>query len=405
MAVIETVFTDSPDETPVGGELHANRDRGAAARGSGRRRHGGRNGEGINGEISILTPVYPRQHVGRAELTSPWPVRPRARRAANPSRIGALAATGATDVAVYERPRVAILSTGNEVVSPGQPLGPGQIYDINQYTLSAVIQAHGGTPVVKPTAPDDLRELTEAVLAATSEDLLIFSGGSSVGERDLIMDVLRDRAKCVSRIAQARPADSFWSRQRQTRSRIRDIQRRACRSDMLLVPMLHRCVACPLGRNGARTALTRIGSKRLISSTGVASSTARRFGDSSVGRHHQHVARLRLHEISPQNHIGEAGEIWSEVLLTSVSYPHDRRTTLRVADTKRASFAGKLLRIGPCARFIATPGDDCRRRFVNWQITQKIQDRGVEVVAVGARVRSGAPLRGRSRSSLQHPGG
>ncbi|MCA1652570.1 MAG: molybdenum cofactor biosynthesis protein, partial [Acidobacteria bacterium] len=92
---------------------------------------------------------------------------------------------------VYERPRVAILSTGSEIVSPGEPLGPGQIYDINRYTLSAVINAHGGIALPQPTAPDNLRELTDAVMQSTSEDLLVFSGGSSVGERDLILDVLQ----------------------------------------------------------------------------------------------------------------------------------------------------------------------------------------------------------------------
>jgi molybdenum cofactor synthesis domain-containing protein len=105
--------------------------------------------------------------------------------------VGALAATGIAEVEVYARPRIAILSTGNELVVPGQPLRPGQIYDINQFTLAAVIAAHGGVPVVKPTSPDSLAELQAAVHSCASEDLLVFSGGSSVGERDLIMDVLQ----------------------------------------------------------------------------------------------------------------------------------------------------------------------------------------------------------------------
>jgi molybdopterin molybdotransferase len=142
-------------------------------------------------EIRILTPVYPRQHVGRRAadiavgqpLLAPGDV-------LNPSRIGALAATGVLDVEVYARPRVAILSTGNEIVEPGKPLGPGQIYDINQFTLSSIIGAHGGVAVVHPTAADSLDELGAAVDATANEDLLVFSGGSSVGERDLIMDIL-----------------------------------------------------------------------------------------------------------------------------------------------------------------------------------------------------------------------
>jgi molybdopterin molybdotransferase len=143
-------------------------------------------------EIRVFTPVYPRQHVGHRgadiqqgkTVMQPGDV-------LNPARIGALAATGVTEVTVYARPRIAILSTGNEIVAPGKPLGPGQIYDINQFTLSAVIAAHGGVPIVRPPAQDSLPELTAAVQACSSEDALVFSGGSSVGERDLILDVLQ----------------------------------------------------------------------------------------------------------------------------------------------------------------------------------------------------------------------
>ena len=146
---------------------------------------------GDGDEIRIFTPVYPRQHVGRrgADITRgqtllvPGDV-------LNPARVGALAATGIAEVEVYAQPRAAILSTGNEIVGPGQPLQPGQIYDINQFTLSAVIATHGGIPVVKPTAQDSIAALEAAVAACASEDLLVFSGGSSVGERDLIMDVV-----------------------------------------------------------------------------------------------------------------------------------------------------------------------------------------------------------------------
>jgi molybdopterin molybdotransferase len=151
-----------------------------------------------DGEIHVHTPVYPWQHVGRRaadiaagqSLLSPGDL-------LNPSRIGALAATGITDVDVFAQPRIAILSTGNEVVQPGQPLAPGQIYDVNRFTLSAVIQAHGGAPIVLPTAPDTLDELIAAVEAASAEDMLVFSGGSSVGERDLILDVLERAGEVI----------------------------------------------------------------------------------------------------------------------------------------------------------------------------------------------------------------
>ena len=141
--------------------------------------------------VRVLTPVYPRQHVGRraADIAAGQPVLAAGDRLI-PSRIGALAATGITEIEVYARPRIAILSTGNEIVEPGSALGPGQIYDINRFTLSSIISEHGSIPVVYPTAPDNLQELTAAVRTASTEDMLVFSGGSSVGERDLILDVL-----------------------------------------------------------------------------------------------------------------------------------------------------------------------------------------------------------------------
>ena len=145
-----------------------------------------------DGAVRVFTPVYPRQHVGRraADIAAGQPILTTGD-VINPSRIGALAATGVLDVEVFARPRIAILSTGNEIVEPGQTLGPGQIYDINRYTLSAIICAHGGVAVPLPTAEDTLASLTAAIETAKAEDVIVFSGGSSVGERDLIMDVLQ----------------------------------------------------------------------------------------------------------------------------------------------------------------------------------------------------------------------
>jgi molybdopterin molybdotransferase len=147
-------------------------------------------------EVRIFTPVYPRQHVGRraADITAGQPVLA-AGDVLNPSRIGALAAVGALEVDVFSKPRFAILSTGNEIVEPGQPLGPGQIYDINRFTLGSIIAAHGGVPVILPTAADTIDALSAAIDTALAEDVLVFSGGSSVGERDLILDVLVKRGE------------------------------------------------------------------------------------------------------------------------------------------------------------------------------------------------------------------
>jgi molybdenum cofactor synthesis domain-containing protein len=149
---------------------------------------------GDRDEIRVFTPVYPRQHVGRrgADLMSGATVL-RAGDVLSPSRVGALAAVGAVEVEVHARPRVAILSTGNEVVEPGTALEPGQIYDINRFTLASIVEAHGGVAVPLPAASDTLEALSAALDSALDEDVLVFSGGSSVGERDLILDVLLAR--------------------------------------------------------------------------------------------------------------------------------------------------------------------------------------------------------------------
>jgi molybdenum cofactor synthesis domain-containing protein len=115
----------------------------------------------------------------------------------NASRVGALAALGLAEVTVYARPRVAILSTGDEIAEPGAPLAPGQIYDINSFTLSSVVADHGGVPVTFRTAVDTIEDLSRAVEECLAEDLLVFSGGSSVGTRDLILDVIRAKGEVL----------------------------------------------------------------------------------------------------------------------------------------------------------------------------------------------------------------
>jgi molybdenum cofactor synthesis domain-containing protein len=147
-------------------------------------------------DVHILTPVYPRQNVGKqgADIVSGQTVLD-AGDVLNPSRIGALAALGIVEVEVYAKPRVAILSTGNEIAEPGAPLRPGQIYDINRFTLSTIIAEHGGVPVAHRTAEDTLDDLDRAIDACLAEDVLVFSGGSSVGERDLILDLIGRRGE------------------------------------------------------------------------------------------------------------------------------------------------------------------------------------------------------------------
>jgi len=115
----------------------------------------------------------------------------------NASRVGAIAALGFAHVDVFARPRVAILSTGNEIVEPGQPLQPGHIYDINRFTVAAVVTEHGGVAVPHRTAADTIQDLERALDECLEDDVLVFSGGTSVGERDLILDALASRGEVL----------------------------------------------------------------------------------------------------------------------------------------------------------------------------------------------------------------
>jgi molybdopterin molybdotransferase len=122
-----------------------------------------------------------------------------------PSRIGALAAIGESSVQVFARPRVAILSTGNEVVEPGQPLPPGHIFDVNRFTLTAIVAQHGGAPDARPPARDAVEALVQALDACAHSDLIVFSGGSSVGDRDLVVDAIAQRGEMIFHGIAVRP--------------------------------------------------------------------------------------------------------------------------------------------------------------------------------------------------------
>lgn len=101
--------------------------------------------------------------------------------------IGVLAALGRAKTKVYAVPRIAVLSTGPEITEPGRKLPPGKIYDINAYTLSTAVLESGGKPVYLGVFPDRADELHEALVRAlASSDMVVTSGGVSVGPRDIM---------------------------------------------------------------------------------------------------------------------------------------------------------------------------------------------------------------------------
>jgi len=107
-----------------------------------------------------------------------------------PQEIGVLASLGRDVVAVHRRPVVALLSTGDELVDVGKPLSPGKIYGSNSYSLAAQVSRYGAIPVILGTARDNIESLEAKISEARDADLLITSAGVSMGDYDIVKDVL-----------------------------------------------------------------------------------------------------------------------------------------------------------------------------------------------------------------------
>jgi molybdopterin molybdotransferase len=113
-----------------------------------------------------------------------------------PVELGGLAALGIVNVNVFRKPRVAILSTGDEVVPATQEIQPGQVRDVNTYTLSALVQENGGQPLTHPIVPDKVEALENAARQALAQaDMLLITAGSSASARDLTSGVINNLGK------------------------------------------------------------------------------------------------------------------------------------------------------------------------------------------------------------------
>ena len=104
--------------------------------------------------------------------------------------IGLAAAANTPWLAVHRAPRIGILATGDEIALPGDPIPAGGIVSSNAHALAALIRAGGGEPLVLPIAPDDSQAIAEAAVAARACDLLVTTGGASVGDHDLVQSAL-----------------------------------------------------------------------------------------------------------------------------------------------------------------------------------------------------------------------
>ena len=108
------------------------------------------------------------------------------------ARIGLCAALGLVDVSCAKRPTVAIVSTGDEIAAAGTPLGPGQIYSSNNAMLAALVATSGAVAVDVGVARDDRDAIRATFERAAAADLIVTTGGVSVGDFDLVKEVLRD---------------------------------------------------------------------------------------------------------------------------------------------------------------------------------------------------------------------
>ncbi|GIX48751.1 MAG: molybdopterin molybdenumtransferase MoeA [Candidatus Tectimicrobiota bacterium] len=150
-----------------------------------------------NGMVTLLRPVAPGadvrpvgQDVAKGERVLA------AGTCLGPQEIGLLASLGHSSVLVYPRPRVGVLSTGNEVVEPETPPRPGQIRDSNRYALMAALRRAGAQPVSLGIAPDEEAALTAVIDEALATcDAVITSGGVSMGKLDLIKPLLARRGQ------------------------------------------------------------------------------------------------------------------------------------------------------------------------------------------------------------------
>ncbi len=148
-----------------------------------------------NDTVEIFRPVAPGENVIKAgEDFAENSVVLRKGQRLRPQDLGVLAGLGITEATVVKQPVVAIISTGDELVEPDQPLSPGKIRDINSTTLAALVHECGCIPITMGIIKDDLdimqRECQKAL--EIPADMLLLSGGSSVGKRDFTLKVLEE---------------------------------------------------------------------------------------------------------------------------------------------------------------------------------------------------------------------
>jgi len=145
-----------------------------------------------NGSIEVFKPVTAKTNVvEKGEDVRSGEILIPAGKKLRAQELGLLAALGIWEAPVYRRPRVTVISTGDELVMIEKKPDPGQIRDANSHSLAALIRTAGAEPFVRDIVPDDAALLKNAISQALAQtDVTVISGGSSVGARDLAVDVI-----------------------------------------------------------------------------------------------------------------------------------------------------------------------------------------------------------------------
>ena len=123
-----------------------------------------------------------------------------------PAEIGVAASLGRNVVRTIRRPSVAIISTGDELMSPGSPPEPGKIYNSNAFSIAAMVEDYGGEPRVMGIAKDTIEALSEILDASIDSDMVVTSAGVSKGDYDVVKDVLAKRGAITLWSVRMRPA-------------------------------------------------------------------------------------------------------------------------------------------------------------------------------------------------------
>jgi molybdopterin molybdotransferase len=145
-------------------------------------------------QVTPLAAVRPAQHVRpRGQDFIAGDIVLRAGTPLGARQIGLAAAANHAWLSVHRQPRVAILATGDEVALPGDPVPPGGLVSSNSFMLAAMVRAAGGVPVILPVARDAPDAIALAVDAAQGSDILVTTGGASVGDHDLVQAGLGQR--------------------------------------------------------------------------------------------------------------------------------------------------------------------------------------------------------------------